>query len=268
MDFLQAIILGVIQGITEWLPVSSKGNVSAIAQLMGLPVRDAFSFAVLLHIGTLVAAAVYFRKEIIALLKIKDKKLTKFIAIALVCTGITALPSYLLLRTILEKESIILFGLTVHTQTIFMMLLGIFLIITGLLQRRKKTFDEKNYSGKNAAILGLGQGLTVMPGMSRSGTTVAILLFEKFSPEEAFKISFLLSVPAVLLGELSFGILEGPQLSTGLFYGIIAAAIAGFISIHALLKLAEKINFSKFCIALGILYLAIAAIAVALPFIA
>ena len=133
MDFLQAIILGIIQGITEWLPVSSKGNVSAIAQLMGLPVRDAFSFAVLLHIGTLVAAAVYFRKEIIALLKIKDKKLTKFIAIALVCTGITALPSYLLLRTILEKESIILFGLTVHTQTIFMML-GLLDILHSLLQ--------------------------------------------------------------------------------------------------------------------------------------
>jgi undecaprenyl-diphosphatase len=268
---LNAIILGIIQGITEWLPVSSKGNVTAVGQFMGMPTQSAFGFAILLHIGTLIAAAIYFRKEIIQLLELKDRKLLKFIATTLVFTGITAVPCYFLLKKILEQETIQILGIAIYSQTIFLLLLGFFLLVTGLLQKKAKKSKENaeaNLSGKNAAFLGLGQGFTVLPGMSRSGTTVSIMLFEKFSPEQAFRLSFIISVPAVILGELSFNLLEAPQITIEAIIGIIAAAIVGFASIHALLKIARKINFSKFCIALGIIYLAIATATIAMPFIA
>jgi undecaprenyl-diphosphatase len=269
-DFISAIILGIIQGITEWLPVSSKGNVTAIGQFMGIPTKEAFSFAILLHIGTVIAAVIYFRKEIIQLLRLREKKFLKFIIIALIFTGVTALPSYLLLKTLLEQESIEILGIKIFSQTIFMIILGIFLVITGLLQRhaRKIKTETANYSNKNAIGYGLGQGLTVLPGMSRSGTTIAILLFEKFSPEEAFKTSFLISVPAVILGELGFGVLEKPAFTIETIIGIIVAAIIGILSIHVLLKIAKKINFSKFCLALGAIYLIISGITAILPFIA
>lgn len=264
----ESIILGILQGITEWLPVSSKGNVAIAAQFMGLAPKEAFSYAVLLHIGTLAAAAYYFRGEIIEMLRGKDRETLKFIIITLSFTAITAIPSYLLLKTILETTSISVGGLVVYSQTIFLIAVGFFLLLTGILQIAKKKIGEAKLSAKNAAFLGLGQGLTVLPGMSRSGTTASIMLFEGFSPERAFHLSFLISVPAVLIGELSFNLLENPALSPDMLFGIAAAGIVGFLSIDLLLKVAKKINFGKFCIALGILYFIVAAVSIALPAVA
>jgi len=269
---VESIILGFAQGITEWLPVSSKGNVTILGQFLGLSTADAFSYAIILHIGTLIAATIYFRKEILLMLKdlIKGKKNeeTKFIFWTLVATGITAVPCYFILKSILETASIDILGVTIHSQTIFMLVVAIFLLVTGFLQLAKKKQKEATLTRKNAVFLGLGQGLTVLPGMSRSGTTTSIMLFEGFSPERAFHISFLISVPTVILGELSFQILEAPALSPDMLFGIATAAIVGYLSIDFLLKLAKKVNFGKFCIALGILYLIVAGISIALPAIA
>ncbi|MEK6959038.1 MAG: undecaprenyl-diphosphate phosphatase [archaeon] len=239
-----------------------------MGQFLGLSTSDAFSYAIILHIGTLIAAAIYFRKDIIAILKGKNKIEAKFIFWTLVATAITAIPSYILLKKILETASINLLGLTIYSQTIFMLVVGIFLLVTGFLQIAKKKQKEATLTRKNAIFLGLGQGLTVLPGMSRSGTTTSIMLFEGFSPEHAFQLSFLISVPTVILGELSFNLLEAPVLSYDMLFGIATAAIVGYLSIDFLLKLAKKVNFGKFCIALGIIYLVIAAISVALPAIA
>jgi len=262
---LESILLGIVQGITEWLPVSSKGNVTILGQLMGLSTPDAFSYAIILHIGTLLAAIIYFRKEILELLKGKQPQTLKFIIITLIFTAVTAVPCYFLLRQILETASISFAGITIYSQTIFVIVVGIFLLVTGLLQIAKKKTGNAAETKKNALFLGLGQGLTVLPGMSRSGTTTSVMLFEGFSPERAFHLSFLISVPAVILGELSFNLLEKPILTFDMLYGIAAAAIVGFITIGFLLRIAKKINFGKFCIALAILYFAIAAISIALP---
>ena len=265
---VESIILGVAQGITEWLPVSSKGNVTILGQFLGMSTSDAFSYAIILHIGTLIAAAIYFRKELLEVLKGEDPKLTRFILFTLIFTAVTAVPCYFVLKAILETASVSIGGVTIYSQTIFMIAVGIFLLVTGFLQLAKKKMKEAGLTRRNAIFLGLGQGLTVLPGMSRSGTTTSVMLFEGFSPEKAFHLSFLISVPTVILGELSFNILDKPALSFDMVYGIVAAAVVGFLTIDFLLKIAKKINFGKFCVALGVLYLAIAGISIAMPIIA
>jgi len=92
-----------------------------------------------------------------------------FIAVTLIFTGVTALPSYLILKAIIETASISFAGITVYSQTIFMAVVGFFLLVTGFLQMAKKKQKEAALSARNAALLGLGQGLTALLGMSRCG---------------------------------------------------------------------------------------------------
>jgi len=267
-DLITAIVLGLVQGITEWLPISSQGNVIAIAQFLGLSAETAFSYAVVLHIGTLIAAIIYFWKEIIQLLKFKNNSLLKFLAVAVIFTAPTAALSYFFIKSILETESIQIFGAEIFSQTIFLLLIGVLLIVTGLLQKKKKISEEGVLSKKNGFWLGLAQGFTVLPGLSRSGTTTAVLLAEKFSPEQAFRISFLLSIPSVLIGELSYKIAEAPVFDSAIIIGITIAAITGLVSIHILLKIAKRLNFRLFCFALAAFYLIVAIISIAVPFVA
>lgn len=266
--FFEAILLGVVQGITEWLPVSSKGNVSILAQFLGMPVKEAFSYAIILHIGTLISAAVYFRKEIVQIIKGQDNKKRNFVFWTLVATAITAIPSYFVLKKILETASFTFAGFTFYSQTIFLFTVGFFLLVTAFLQAAKKKEKKAELSRNNALILGLGQGFTVLPGMSRSGTTSSIMLFEGFSPEKAFELSFLISVPAVLFGELAFNLLEQPVFEPSMVAGIIAAAITGFLSIGVLIEVAKKINFARFCFALAIIYFLIGIATILIPQIA
>lgn len=125
IGILESIFLGIVQGITEWLPVSSKGNVAILAQFLGLPTKEAFSYAIILHAGTLIAAGFYFRKEIIEILKGKEKQAFKFIFWTLVFTAVTAIPCYFLLKKVLETASFQILGLTFYSQTIFMLLVGV-----------------------------------------------------------------------------------------------------------------------------------------------
>ena len=208
--FLEAILLGVVQGITEWLPVSSKGNVSILGQFLGMPVKEAFSYAIILHVGTLIAAAFYFRKDLFEIVSGQDKEKRGFVFWTLAATAITAIPSYFVLKKLLETASFSFAGMTFYSQTIFLFTVGFFLAVTGFLQAAKKKEKKAELSRKNAVLLGLGQGFTVLPGMSRSGTTSSIMLFEGFSPEKAFELSFLISVPTVLFGELAFNLLAQP----------------------------------------------------------
>ncbi|MBI4044188.1 MAG: undecaprenyl-diphosphate phosphatase [Candidatus Diapherotrites archaeon] len=263
--FFEAVLLGIVQGVTEWLPVSSKGNVSILAQFLGMPVKEAFAYAIILHVGTLIAAAVYFRKDIAGMISGKDNEKRNFVFWTLAATAVTAVPSYFVLKKLLETASITFFGVTFHSQTIFLFTVGFFLAVTGFLQLAKKRQKEARLSGKNAVLLGLSQGFTVLPGMSRSGTTASVMLFEGFSPEKAFELSFLISVPTVLFGELAFNLLERPVLEPSMVAGIAAAAVTGFFSIGFLIGIAKKINFGKFCIGLALFYFAVAAATFAVP---
>ncbi|MFH1751789.1 MAG: undecaprenyl-diphosphate phosphatase [archaeon] len=247
MDLIQAIVLGLMQGITEWLPISSQGQVMVGAvQLFGIQPETALSYSILLHAGTLISAIIYFRKEIIELIKLREKQLLKFLFVAVLATTITAIPSYLMLRSV------------VGSSFALMIVVGLMLIITGILQKLNKKVIKAKLSNKNALFLGLGQGFSVLPGVSRSGITSSVLLFEGFKAEKAFKLSFLLSIPSVLVAELLFGFAEGIVWEFNLLIAIVIAAVVGLITINLLIKLARKINFSYFCIGFGVLYLILA----------
>jgi len=252
MDLFQAIVLGVLQGVFEWLPVSSQGQVMGVGiAFLGMSAEAAKDYSLFLHTGTLLSAIVFFRKELAKMLKLENKALSKFIAIAVFATAITAIPSYLALNTIVSLS-----------VPVILLIIALFLFITGFLQSRKKSLGTPGLSNKNALFLGLGQGFAVLPGISRSGTTVSVLLLEGFSPNEAFRLSFLLSIPSVLIGELVLGL--GAPVAVGLneVIALLVAFAVGLASISLLLKLAQKISFSKFCYAFAIFYLLAAFLAV------
>jgi len=246
MDLITAIIAGLLQGIFEWLPISSQGNILGIFTLLGSDPKLALQLAVMLHIGTLLSAIVYFRKEIKEMLQVKDeesKSLLKFILIATIATVVTAIPSFLILEEFLGTG-----------VALVLLLLAILLVITGLIQLMKKKMGNGELTTKNAILVGLGQGFAVLPGVSRSGTTTAVLLFRGFTPGKAFKISFLMSIPAVLLAEVGYGLLKGFVFNEFAIVALIIAFVLGLLSMDLLIKLAKKINFAYFCFLLAALY--------------
>jgi len=176
-------------------------------------------------------------------------KYLKFILIAVILTFLIMGPIYLFAKNSLDSidASLVLLGI------------GVLLVIVGLFQyySRKSKEQSLNYSNKNATWLGLAQGLTIIPGISRSGTTTSVLLFEGFNPTDAFKISFLLSIPTVIIGEIGLAILNGFIFNKFILLGIIVSFIVGYIMIDVIIRIAKKVDFSYFCIGLGVIYVLI-----------
>ncbi len=255
MDTLSFILLGILQGILEWLPVSSKGVEALImVKFFNKSLSEALVLALWLHIGTLLAVLVYYKTEVLEILKnlinyIKNpaknteaNKLTSFIITTTLLTGLIGVPLFL-------------FGLEqfYFTGNSAMLIIAIFLILVGIFQRaanRKKNSDRQ-LAIKDAILLGIAQGLTFIPGLSRSGTTVSTLLFKGYSAREALKLSFLVSVPAIFGVEVLLALIKTSTFDIIIIPGIIASFIFGLITIKSLIKLAEKINFGYFCIGFG-----------------
>ncbi|MCX6798573.1 MAG: hypothetical protein NTW59_00560 [Candidatus Diapherotrites archaeon] len=246
MELLQAVFLGILQGLTEWLPISSRSQVIAVGlNLFGMAAENASRSAVFLHIGTVIAAAAYFRKELWQTITMRDRETLRFIIAALVGTAITAAPLYIIFRKAYGDPFLV------------MLLIGGGLLFTGLIQFRRKAAKAKEKPG-NGFFVGLGQGFSAIPGISRSGVTTSVLLFSGFTPEQAFRLSFILGVPSVFIAEIAFSLAEGPALEPNIWAAIATAAIVGYVSVGALLRIAKKIRFAWFCVAFGLLYLALA----------
>ena len=213
MQLQQAIILGAIQGLTEFLPVSSSGHLVLMQNLFGINEPEIL-FDIFLHLGTLVAICIVFIKEILSilltiwrlpgLLRSSKSWLQLFkenedIRIAaLIITG--SIPTAIL-GLMLERWSDQLFG--------SVGLVGFMLLVTGCLlalTRRVQTEDRfiKQVTVKDSLIIGLVQGFAVIPGISRSGATISVALFLGINREVAGRFSFLLSIPAIL-GALILG---------------------------------------------------------------
>jgi undecaprenyl-diphosphatase len=266
----EAVVLGSIQGIAEWLPISSKAMTSLIMiKFFGKTLSEALPLAIWMHIGTLLASVIYFRKEINELLKrlpayfsetilrgrsgkktnLKNEEndedsLISFLIIATFMTGIIGVPVmiYITKNTQISGEA--------ATAAI-----GVFLIITGLLQRisantkRMKKLPDK----RDALIVGLAQGFAAIPGISRSGTTTGLFLLRKFDSEKALRYSFLMSIPAVLGAEVLLQLMDIIKVDFSSLLAVVFSFIFGLLSIDSFLKIARKVNFSNFCIVLGLL---------------
>ena len=264
------IIIGFLQGIVEWLPISSQGGlVFYISNFLEMPPEISLDYSVFLHIGTLFSAMVYFRKELynifslkninlllkynVQILKIKEKKETenflmlRFLFFSVLITFVIATPIYFFIR---ER-----FSLVAVSQ--INLLIGILLFATGflILFSKKSIIQKYDLSIKNAILLGVAQGFAIIPGLSRSGLTTSALLFRGFSPEKSFRISFLLSIPTMIIGEIGFLFLKGIFFSPYALLSLLISFVVGYLTIDLLLKFARKINFSYFCFVLGFIYI-------------
>ena len=219
---------------------------------------DALGLSVYLHSGTLFAAAIYSRRDLLALFRTlrsyrlrsseQESRLTSFLLFTTVLTGIIG---YLIYRL---AEATSLLG------EFFMAGTGIALVSTGLIQKLAKESAERSVDDlklTDTLILGVAQGLSAFPGISRSGITISALLIRGFKGEAALKLSFLMSIPAVIVAEI--GLASAASLSQigmmDLLLGSAFSFLTGALSIHIFMKAARKIRFWSLCVLIGILAL-------------
>jgi undecaprenyl-diphosphatase len=247
---LQAVIIGLLQGIIEWLPISSEGNLMLLSiTVFGIEPLEALQYSIFLHLGTGIAALLYFRNDVIAILKgneLHSEKLRMNLTFITIISSIIGLLIYTY------------FTNTSGIGEILIIITGFALIFSGLIQRLSggkglREFDS--LTTLESIILACAQGLSIIPGISRSGITTSTLLFMKNSGESSFKYSFIMSIPVSFIAAIGIFYLESPPLNSIILYSIIASFITGYLTINVLLTIAKKISFWKISIGLGLLAL-------------
>jgi undecaprenyl-diphosphatase len=268
LDIFQAIILGAVQGLTEFLPISSSAHLVLVPAIM--KVNSSVAFDVILHVGSLLAVIVYFWKDLLSIIK------SFFLSLADLLHGrfMEGLneDSFKKLAWLIIVGSIpaALFGFLFKNQleSLFENIpaVGFFLIITGLLlwcAERSKRGDKqvKDFSFKNSLVIGIFQALAIAPGISRSGATISAGLFSGLNRELAARYSFLLSIPAILGSTLVTAKDITGLIDTNtavLIAGFLSAAVFGYIAIKLLLKIIKERSlmiFAYYCWIVGALTL-------------
>jgi undecaprenyl-diphosphatase len=268
MNLFESILLGLVQGVAEFLPISSSGHLALLQNLFHIQAPDFFD--VLLHFGTLIAVFIFYWQDIVDMILEFFRGCRAIVSpahrgeevpparrlVLLVILG--TLPLVLILPV---KDKIEAWG----DSNIF---IGIMLLITGLvlftadrMARGKKT--EKKATIIDALLVGCAQAVATLPGISRSGATIAAGMTRGFKREFAVRFSFLLSLPAVLganLLSLIDVLKDGADMSQFPIYivGVAVAAVAGFFSLRLLNLLAQKGkfgNFAYYCWGMGVVAL-------------
>jgi undecaprenyl-diphosphatase len=257
MSYLTAILLGLVQGVTEFLPVSSSGHLALLQNIFHVEEAD-FMFDVLLHVGSLLAVFGAYRKDVRGLWRgslgliglgkdrgrtsqaaMERRRLSVFILVGTIPMLLT-LPFY--------KKVAALSG-----STLFV---GLMLLVTGTILYGADRFsrapkDERQISLLDVLLVGLSQVVAVIPGVSRSGITISAGLSRGFPKSYAVKFSFLLSIPAVLGGAI-LSLIQAvklgfdPGLLPTYLLGMLAAAVSGYFSIRLLRYVASKSSFGGF----------------------
>ncbi len=259
---LEGIIFGIIQGIAEWLPVSSEGVITLVKANFfgGGGVEEIIKFALFLHLGTALAATIYFRKDVIEIFKTlfhykkatqENRKIFNFLFITTLISGTLGL---ILLKIFSGVENTLGGSTDIINLTV-----GVLLLITAYLQFKKRkittTRNPENIKVSDSLIMGVVQGFAALPGLSRSGLTMSSLLLLKFDDEQALRLSFLMSIPIVFAGNILLNIKDF-ALTTENIFGFVFAFIFGLATIHVFLKIAKKINFAYFVLIFGLLMIA------------
>lgn len=270
MNFIQAILMGIVQGLSEFLPISSSGHLVFTSNFYkvfkGLEIvqesNEEIFFDIMLHLGTLVAVLIFFRKEIMEIimalinsLKTKDfsdknSKLGLYIILGTVITVAVALP----MEKIAEK--------LVYSPAV----VGILLVITGFVlfyseYRSKKIATKTEVDLKSSIFIALAQGLAALPGFSRSGWTIATGLFNGLDRLTAARYSFLVSIPIILGASMVYPFIK-IDLHEALTYnwgaigvGTLVSAVVGYLCIKYFLKFVAKFSlaiFGYYCVIVGI----------------
>ena len=252
-----AVVIGVLQGIFEWLPISSEGNITLYLTVVeNVDPGVAVQLSLFLHAGTALSALGYYRGEVESLVRTLpdwrpehafDRKRSElsFLAIATFMTAIVGIPALLLLEELVSQLA----------GGAFVALIGGLLIVTGLVQRgvegrggRRGTPDLVD-----AVLVGALQGLAILPGVSRSGTTASALLLRGHDGPSSFRLSFLLSIPTAF-GAGVVTVLDGgvPAIEPAMAAVALAtSAVVGYLTIDALMRLVERVAFWGVCVGLG-----------------
>ena len=261
MEWWLAILLGLLQGVTEWLPISSSGHL-AIFQYY-FDEKPPILFDIILHLGSLFVIIYIMKKELIEIVKAFPRFLQniqssniqgdeRIIGMVIVASFPTAIIGFGFDKTIIGH-----FYSEMH-------LVGICLIFTGVLVWLSKDYSDNiqmdDFPIKNALVIGFFQGLAILPGISRSGSTIAVSKILGMNPVKAARFSFLLFIPAIIgamilkIGEIDETVEEVGILP--LFLGFITSMITSYLAINALIALIRKQKFHYFtpyCFVLGLI---------------
>lgn len=244
MTLLEAIILGIIQGLAEFVPVSSSGHLLVFHHLFDIQAEDNLTFIIVLNLGSLLPLLYTFRKDIIGLIKKPFQKLVYMLIIA-------TIP--IIVVTLLFEDFVTAAFQTTQFLAVGFLITGTLLIVADKINTNSR--EMKNLKYVDAIIIGLTQAVALVPGISRSGTTISASLFRGMTREDAAKFSFLMSIPTAL-GAIAFRVLRvftGDILVTdlnfiNLFAGFVAAAISGYLSINFMMRLIKGAKLKYFAL--------------------
>ncbi len=273
LSLFQSVVLGIVQGLTEFLPISSSAHLRVVPEALGWP-DPGVAFSASIQLGSVLAVLAYFFQDLrkiamgtISAIAKKDFKNPDF----LLCMGIIAgtIPICvlgLILKPILESDASPLRSM--QTVGIVSIVMGLFLLVAEYAGKKLSKIELKDLGIKHGLLVGLGQSLALIPGASRSGSTLTVALLLGLKREDAARFSFLLGIPAILLS----GLLElkdllaakhaGLQIGMSeMAGGLLSSTIVSFLAIYWLIKFLQKhsticfvlyrIAFGTFAIYLG-----------------
>tara|TARA_B100000029_G_scaffold153330_2_gene148552 strand:- start:281 stop:1048 length:768 start_codon:yes stop_codon:yes gene_type:complete len=250
MDWIQALFLGLVQGITEFLPISSSGHLVLSQHLLNIK-ESGILIEVALHFGTLIAIIIYYYNNLVDLSKdfVYNRQNSRSYILKIVIATLPAIVVGLFLQDIIEEY------FTINVIKITFLLTGIILMSTLFYSNNKNS----NISIKKAIIIGLMQALAILPGISRSGITISIAMLLGIKKEESARFSFYLAIP-ILSGAVLLQIYKiNNMISINYFpliIGIISSALTGYMVIGWLLSVIYRGKFwlfSIYCIMLSII---------------
>ncbi|MDH3366006.1 MAG: undecaprenyl-diphosphate phosphatase [Thermoplasmata archaeon] len=260
MDFLEALLLGVVQGLTEWLPVSSSGHLVIAQELLGMDAGEHLLFDLMVHLGTVLAVCVYFRKELFSILLAALTKRD--------CgprrDELRRLGLMILIGTI--PIAVVGLILTQEVERVFTVrMVGAALIVNAfvlVVAERRASNARSNAGLVDAIVIGVLQAVAIIPGISRSGLTISGGLLRGIEREAAATFAFLLSVPA-LLGAFALGVVSLDSHDTEvamMIVGLASAFVVGVVAIEFLLKAVKAGKlwiFGAYCLILGVIALSL-----------
>lgn len=266
MDLIQSILMGLVQGLSEFLPISSSAHLVLTSNFYkvfkGIEIvaesNQEIFLDIMLHLGTLIAVLIFFRKEVLEILKAlqagdkedKNYKLGVYIIIGTIISVLVAFPLSEIAGDLVFKPAIV----------------GALLIFTGSLllfseNYSKKIVEKKSLTLKNSVLIAVAQGLAALPGLSRSGLTIATGLLNGIERAEAARYSFLLSIPIILGASMVYPFLklDFAEVVTynwlAIIVGTVVSGISGYLCIKYFLKFVSKFSLSVFgyyCLVAGI----------------
>jgi len=244
MSVWVAIILGIVQGLTEFLPISSSGHLVLLEQIFGFT-HNVILFDVILHLGTLCAVVFYYRKKIWELLK---NPLSQKMQLLIFATFPT-------LMIVLFFKDFFVESFNGETLAIGFMVTAIFLIIAEVVSKNYYQYKKNSFS--KAFIVGVFQGVAILPGISRSGSTITCAIVQGIKQDEAVEFSFLLSIPIIIASFVfkCFDLNTEPiTISSGcIILGFLFSAISGFFAIKLMNIIVKKAKYSYFAVYLILL---------------